>query len=239
MNKIALVTGANRGIGFEVCRQLGQRKITVYLGARDAKKGQDAASQLQREGIDARALVIDVTHPESIREAASRVEKESQRLDILINNAGGNFDYGVPPSQTDLNFFDDTMALNLKAPWQVSLSFLSLLKKSRSGRIVNVSSGAGSFADLTFGIGTSSGVTSYSISKIALNALTVKLALELRESRILVNAVCPGFTATYPEAEKMGARPVADGARSVVWAAVIPDEGPTGGFFRDGNPIGW
>ena len=119
-------------------------------------------------------------------------------------------------------------------------AFLPYVLKSSSPRIVNVSSGAGSYADPYFGLATNSGsVAAYGISKLALNGLTVKLASELKEKKVLVNSVCPGFTATYPEAKAQGARPVEEGAASVVWAAMIDDDGPTGGFFRDGKSIAW
>jgi NAD(P)-dependent dehydrogenase (short-subunit alcohol dehydrogenase family) len=131
------------------------------------------------------------------------------------------------------------MEANLFGAWRTTQALLPLLRRSRRGRIVNVSSGAGSHVDARFGLAAVAAATSYAVSKAALNALTVKLALELREDGILVNAVCPGLTATTRDLEEVGARPVEEGAASVVWAATLPNSGPTGGFFRDGRTIGW
>lgn len=129
---------------------------------------------------------------------------------------------------------------NLFGAWRMTHAFLPLLRMSAHGRVVNVSSGAGSHGDASFGLTTNNGASaSYGISKAALNALTVKFAVELADSGVLVNAACPGLTATAPGMEAMGARPVADGARSIVWAATLPDDGPTGGFFRDGQLLAW
>jgi NAD(P)-dependent dehydrogenase (short-subunit alcohol dehydrogenase family) len=240
MKQIALVTGANRGIGFEVCRQLGKKGLKVILSARNTLLGQEAVNQLAAEGCDVSFLNLDVTSVKSVREALTQFQSHFSHLDILINNAGGNYDYAGTPTNTDLSFARNTMELNLFSAWQMVQAFLPELKKSNQGRIVNLSSGAGSFADSNFGLAVTGGaVTSYGISKLALNGFTVKLASELKSSSILVNAVCPGFTATYPGAEAQGARPVRDGAASVVWAALLPNDGPSGKFFRDGKPINW
>ena len=240
MKKLALVTGANRGIGFEVCRQLAKNNFQVVLTARDEKKGLDAVAQLQREGLSVSFLSLEVTNESSIIEAARQFDREFGTLDVLINNAGGNFDYGVTPSQSKSAFIRETMDLNLMSSWLVTREFLPFLLKSNSARIVNVASAAGSHGDPYFGLATNGGsVASYGISKLALNGLTVKLAAELKDKGILVNSVCPGFTATYPEAKAQGARPVEEGASSVVWAAMIANDGPTGGFFRDGKVISW
>jgi NAD(P)-dependent dehydrogenase (short-subunit alcohol dehydrogenase family) len=244
--KVALVTGANRGIGYEVVKQLASQdpSMVIILGARDEAKGQEAVASLRALGYEHVVYgKIDASDVETITSLANEVDSKYGKLDILINNAGGNYDNGVTALQTDPKFMLETMALNLVAPLTVIQKFMPLLKKSSSARIVNVSSGAGSRADPNFGLTSQAGITSYSLSKLALNGLTVKLAQELKEtgdgSKILVNSVCPNFTATWPGAEAYGARPVADGAASVVWAALIPDDGPTGGFFRDGQPIGW
>jgi NAD(P)-dependent dehydrogenase (short-subunit alcohol dehydrogenase family) len=237
---IVLVSGANRGIGFEVCRQLAQKNCFVLLGARDIQKGTIAAKTLVNEGLNVKKIPLDVTNIASITAAKNLVEDEYGLLDVLVNNAGGNYDYGITPSNSDLNFVKETLELNLLSVWQMIKSFLPLIQKSKQGRIVNVSSGAGSFSDRSSGLFTNSGsVAAYGVSKLALNGLTVKLAAELRSSNILINSVCPGFTATYAGAEAQGARPVKEGAASVVWGALIPNNGPTGGFFRDGKSIGW
>lgn len=240
MKKIALVTGANRGIGFEVCRQLARKGMRVILSARDNAKGSAAVDGLKADGLDVSFLQMDVTDPNSIKAAKNKFLAENSVLDILINNAGGNFDYGVSPLKSQMQFVNETLNLNLLSAWQVTQEFLPMILKSSSGRIVNVSSGAGSHADPYFGLSTNEGsVASYGISKLALNGLTVKLAAELKDKKILVNSVCPGFTATYAEAKAQGARPVEEGAASVVWAALLEKDGPTGGFFRDGKAIGW
>jgi NAD(P)-dependent dehydrogenase (short-subunit alcohol dehydrogenase family) len=240
MKKTALITGANRGIGFEVCRQLGQKSWQVILTARDETKGQEAVSRLKKEGLSVAFLPLEVTDEDSIKSAAKMFEKGFGTLDALINNAGGNYDYGVTPTQSKPAFIRGTIELNLISAWLVTQAFLPFLLKSQSARIVNVASGAGSHADPHFGLAINHGtVASYGISKLALNGLTVKLAEELKSKGVLVNSVCPGFTATYPGAETQGARPVEDGAAGVVWAATLENDGPTGGFFRDGKPIGW
>lgn len=237
--KIALVTGGNRGIGFETCRQLGRLGAVVLLGCRDAAKGAAAAATLRGEGLKAEPLVIDVTDAASIAAARDRVAREHGRLHVLVNNAGGGFDYGQTPLNARTQDVRETLEQNLVGPWAVAQAFLGLLKAAGSARLVNVSSGAGSFGDPAFGAGTGPSVPAYAASKAALNVLTVKLALELKGSGVLVNSVCPGFTATRPGLSEMGARPVAEGAASVVWAAALPDGGPSGGFFRDGKAIPW
>jgi len=132
------------------------------------------------------------------------------------------------------------MDATLFGGWRVTQALVPLLKKSEHGRVVNVSSGAGSHGDAAFGLTTKNSMgPAYAVAKAAVNALTVTFANELRPANVLVNAVCPGFTATFPGGESMGARPVADGAASVVWAAVLGDDGPSGGFFRDGKPLPW
>jgi len=240
MEKIALVTGANRGIGFEVVRQLAKKGITVLLGSRDLPKGLEAQKALEKEGLSVLVQPLEIRDPQSIRQLADALQAKFGRLDILVNNAGAHYDYGVTPLATDLNYFRQALENNLLGAWATTQALMPLLRKSPSARVVNVSSGAGSYGDPSFGLGTmGGGVASYGLSKLALNGLTVKLAAELKDSKILVNAVCPGFTATYPGAKENGARPVEEGAASVVWAALIPDDGPTGGFFRDGKAIPW
>ena len=161
------------------------------------------------------------------------------RVDVLINNAAATPDWSETAGTADLRTARAVMETNLFGPWRVVQAFLPLLRRSRRGRIVNVSSGGGSHEDPQFGLAAGPAMASYAVSKAALNALTVKLALELFEDRILVNAVCPGLTATAPGMADVGARPVEEGAASVVWAATLADDGPTGGFFRDGQALGW
>jgi NAD(P)-dependent dehydrogenase (short-subunit alcohol dehydrogenase family) len=238
--RVALVTGAGRGIGFEVCRQLAQRGMTVILTARDPGKAEAAARRLVGEGLDVRPRTLDIADDESVRRLAAEIEREFGRLDVLVNNAAAYADWSEVASTADLEAAEAVLGTTLFGAWRTCQVFLPLLRRSAHGRIVNVSSGAGSHGDPQFGLTTNRGATaSYGIAKAALNALTAKLAAELEGTGILVNAVCPGLTATAPGMEAMGARPVPEGAASVVWAATLPDDGPTGGFFRDGKPLPW
>jgi NAD(P)-dependent dehydrogenase (short-subunit alcohol dehydrogenase family) len=177
---------------------------------------------------------------ESARRLAAGIEDGFGRLDVLVNNAAAYVDWSETALSADLEAAHEVLETNLFGAWRTCQVFLPLIQHSEHGRIVNVSSGAGSHGDLRFGLATNRGsVSSYGISKAALNALTTKLAAELEGTGILVNAACPGLTATAPGMESMGARPIPEGAASVVWAATLPDDGPTGGFFRDGEPLPW
>jgi NAD(P)-dependent dehydrogenase (short-subunit alcohol dehydrogenase family) len=224
VRRVALVTGANRGIGLEVCRQLAERDYAVLLGARDLAKGESAARELRG---DVRAIQLDVADPESVRAAASGLD----RLDALVNNAAILYDTWQRGIDADLDEVRDAFETNVIGAWRVTQAVLPLLRRSPSARIVNVSSGAGALTDM------GGGTPAYRNSKVALNALTRILAAELRGERILVNAICPGWVAT--DMGGAGGRPVSDGAAGIVWAVELPDNGPTGGFFRDGRPIAW
>jgi NAD(P)-dependent dehydrogenase (short-subunit alcohol dehydrogenase family) len=229
--RIALVTGANRGIGFEVCRQLATEGFLVLLTARDARKAKAAADALSRAGR-VEPLALDVADANSIAKAAAEVARRHGQLDILINNAGINYDTWETVENADINgTVMETITTNLLGPWRVCQAFLPLLRKSRAGRIVNVSSESGSLAHM------GAGPPAYQVTKSALNALTRTLAGELLGSHILVNSVCPGWVAT--DMGGTGGRPVAEGAAGIVWAATLPDDGPSGGFFRDGKPLPW
>jgi NAD(P)-dependent dehydrogenase (short-subunit alcohol dehydrogenase family) len=165
---------------------------------------------------------------------------EPGRLDILINNAAAYVDRSELASSADLKLAEQMIATRLFGPWRLTQSLLSFLRDSEHPRIVNVSSGAGSHANQQFGLIRRGGAAAtYGISKAALNALTSTLAAELASTGILVNSVCPGLTTTWHGPEQMGARPIGEGAASIVWAATLEDDGPTGGFFRDGQPLGW
>jgi len=238
--RVALVTGAARGIGFEVCRLLARHGMIVLLGARDAEKARVAAADLAGDGLDVRPTTVDVSRDESVRRLAAALEAEFGRLDVLVNNAAAYVDWSETATGADLQAAHEVLETNLFGAWRACQALLPLIRKSAHGRIVNVSSGAGSHGDQQFGLTTNRGsAASYGVSKAALNALTAKLAAELEGSGILVNAVCPGLTATAPGMEAMGARPVPEGAASVAWAATLPDDGPTGGFFRDGKLLPW
>jgi NAD(P)-dependent dehydrogenase (short-subunit alcohol dehydrogenase family) len=228
---IALVTGANRGIGLDVCRQLAQRGYTVLLGSRDLAKGEAAAADLKRQGLAVLPCRLDVTDKDSIEQLRVQVEREFGRLDVLINNAAILYDTWQRALTADLEIVREALETNTLGAWQMCQAFVPLIRRSQHGRIVNVSSEAGSLASM------GGGTPAYNLSKAALNALTRMLAADLRRHRILVNAVCPGWVAT--DMGGGGGRPVAEGAASVVWAATLPDDGPTGGFFRDGQPAPW
>ena len=236
---IALVTGAAHGIGLEVCRQLAERGWTVVLTARVLERAREAAEGLAGLPGKVHARALDVADDASPRALAAELGWALGRVDVLVNNAGQAADWSDTAVTADLREAHAVMEANLFGAWRTTQALLPLLRRSRRGRIVNVSSGAGSHGDPRFGLAAGAAMTSYAVSKAALNALTVKLALDLREDGILVNAVCPGLTATLPGMDAMGARPVEEGAASVVWAATLPNSGPTGGFFRDGRTIGW
>jgi NAD(P)-dependent dehydrogenase (short-subunit alcohol dehydrogenase family) len=229
--RIALVTGANRGIGLELVRQLAGRGFLAILGSRDPEKGEEAARGLRREGLDVEVCQIDVADGASVDALGARLSEEHGRLDVLVNNAAIDYDTWQRGTDADLDVVREALETNLLGAWRTVQACLPLLRRSEHARVVNVSSGAGSLA------GMSGGTPAYSVSKTALNALTRILAAELRPDRILVNAVCPGWVAT--DMGGHGGRPVAEGAASVMWAVLLPDDGPTGGFFRDGRPVEW
>jgi NAD(P)-dependent dehydrogenase (short-subunit alcohol dehydrogenase family) len=239
---IALITGAGRaqGIGFEVAAQLASRKMKVILTARDGQAALQRAQELTTKGLDVVGMAMDVTNEAAVKKLAENIENTYGRLDVLINNAAGVSAYGEQAASADLQQAHAVLETTLFGAWRLTQTLLPMLRKSPHARIVNVSSGAGSHSDLSFGLNTANAMgTSYAVAKAALNALTVKIANEEKANGILVNAVCPGFTATFEGGEQMGARPVRDGAASVIWAALLADDGPTGGFFRDGKTLGW
>lgn len=237
---VALVTGAARGIGREVCRLLAAEGMTVVLSARDPERAAAAAAELAAGGADVRPLALDVADATSVAAAAQALQADPGRLDVLVNNAGATAPWDEVPSGADLDAARALMEVNLFGAWRVTQALLPLLKDSPRPRIVNVSSVAASRGDPGSGLGQNGGAApAYGISKAALNALTTQLAAELAETRVLVNAACPGLTATAPGMEETGARPVAEGAASVVWTALLPDDGASGGFFRDGRLLPW
>ena len=228
---VAVVTGANRGIGREVARALATSGHRVVLGARDAARGEAAAAELGGASAGVVAWALDVADDGSVQAAAAWVGDALGRCDALVNNAAIDYDTDARATTADLDRVHRAMETNLFGAWRTALAFLPLLRQSPHARIVNVSSGSGSLADM------GAGTPAYSVSKAALNALTRILAAELRSERVLVNAVCPGWVAT--DMGGAGGRPVADGAASVTWAVLLGDDGPTGGFFRDGRPVAW
>ncbi|MGP4026128.1 SDR family oxidoreductase [Actinomadura sp. 3N407] len=219
---IALVTGGNRGIGLEVCRQLAAGGHDVLLGARSP----DAAERAAKDA-GATPLRLDVTSPADIDRAAAEIG----HLDVLVNNAAITYDTWQRATTADLSVVREAAETNLYGPWRLTQALLPQLRRSPHGRIVNVSSEAASLTNM------GGGTPAYTASKVALNALTRMLAAELHADGVLVNAVCPGWVAT--DMGGPGGRPAADGAAGIVWAATLPDDGPTGGFFRDGRALPW
>ncbi len=214
-----------------MCRQLASAGFVVLLTAREAAKAEAAARKLEKFGT-VEPLALNVADAASIEKAAEVVGSRYGYLDVLVNNAGINYDTWETAENADIDgTVQETIATNLLGSWRVSKAFLPLLRKGRAARIVNVSSEAGSLARM------GAGPPAYQVTKAGLNAFTRTLAGELRSAGILVNAVCPGWVAT--DMGGAGGRPVADGAAGVVWAATLPDSGPTGGFFQDGKPLPW
>lgn len=229
MNKIALVTGANRGIGFAIAKILLEKGHTVILTARTEASGQEAINKLESPN-QLHFHPLDVSSQTSVDRIRSFVEETFGKLDVLINNAGINYDTWQNATSADLNNVQETLDTNLMGPWRMTNAFIPLMKKAIYGSIVNVSSGAGALT------GMSGGTPAYSVSKAALNVLTIKLAAELRNANILVNAVCPGWVRT--DMGGSGAtRSPEKGAETIVWAAELPAGGPTGKFFWDKKEI--
>jgi NAD(P)-dependent dehydrogenase (short-subunit alcohol dehydrogenase family) len=223
------------GLGYETAKQLADKGYKVIITAREFEKVKELADK-----INVTAMALDITNDQSVQQLANDFEKQFGKLDVLVNNAGAFFDQDNEPLSADIQFIKDAFDTNLLGAWRMIKAFEPLLQKSESGRIVNVSSGAGSFGDPVFGLANHfSKVPVYGITKLALNGLTVKLARQLKETKIKINSVDPGFTATYPGTENWGARPVNEGAKGVVWAATLPDDGPSGEFFRDGQTLSW
>ena len=231
--RIALVTGGNRGIGLEICRQLAARGLSVVLTARTGSEGRAAAKALQDAGLDVEFHRLDVSSCRSIRACVSAIAERRGRIDVLVNNAGVLIDpRGSRFLDSKLDTFRDTLETNFFGPLQLAQAVVPLMKAHRYGRIVNVSSGMGQLAEMS---GSS---PAYRVSKTALNALTRILAAEFRESNILANSMSPGWVRTRMGGE--GApRSVAEAADTAMWLATLPDDGPSGGFFHDREPIAW
>ena len=223
---IALVTGANRGIGRETARQLAERGYDVIVSARDEAKAREAA-----EAVGGRPLRLDVSDPASIEQAAAALREDPGALDVLVNNAGVGTDWGVAGADPDFDAIQSALDTNFFGAYRLTVALLPLLRESDHARVVNVSSGMGGIAEMG---GWSPG---YRVSKAALNAMTRILSAELDEAVVKVNSACPGFVNTDMGGQFGAKKPVEDGAAGIVWLATLPDDGPTGGFFRDGKPV--
>ena len=237
--KIAVVTGGNRGIGLEICRQLAEKGMDVVLTCRDEKKGQEAFQKFQKKYPLMSFHPLDVTDEKSIKRLAGYLEKTYDRCDILVNNAGIFPDAKNAADETFPSIFnaktetiDKAMVTNVYGPLILCQGFVPLMRKNHYGRIVNISSGMGQLTDMN------GGYPGYRISKTALNVLTRILNDELEGENILVNSMCPGWVKT--DMGGTGAtRSVQEGADTALWLATLPDSGPRGGFFRDRKKINW
>ncbi|MEJ7842062.1 MAG: SDR family oxidoreductase [Rubrobacter sp.] len=227
--RVALVSGGNRGIGLEVCRQLAEGGLTVILGSRDEERGRQAAKGLAGEVV---ARQLDVADAGSVERLAASIENDFGRLDVLVNNAGISNDDGQGGAEADLDRVKEALEANLFGAWRLCEAAIPHMRREGYGRIVNVSTGLAALEDM------GSGSPGYRISKTGLNALTRILASELRGSGILVNAVNPGWVQTDMGGANAN-RTVEEGADGVVWAATLPNNGPTGGFFRDRRHVAW
>ena len=229
-DKVALVTGANRGIGFATVLELLKKGYTTILTSRKEADGLKAVEKLSDYADLLYYHPLDVDSDESVERLLEYVTEEFGRLDILINNAGINYDTWQSADSADLDTVAETINTNLLGPWRMSKAFIPLMKKHGYGRIVNVSSRAGAFE------GMKAGTPAYSVSKAALNAFTVKLGHTLEGTGILANAVCPGWVRTDMGGSS-AVRSPEEGAETIVWLGELPDNGPTGKFFRDKKEI--
>jgi len=227
---VAVVTGGNRGVGREVCRQLALLGFSVVLGSRDLRRGELAAKELDPEGMRIVACQLEVDNSVSVAGMAEWVKNRFGRTDVLVNNASTMYDRWATASNADLGTVAEAVDVNLFGPWRVIDGLLPMLRSSTRPRIVNVSSEGGSISVMT------GGSPAYSVSKAALNALTRLLAAELARDGILVNAVCPGWPASESHPD---GRSITQAAASVIWAITIPNGGPTGTLTRDGQPYPW
>jgi NAD(P)-dependent dehydrogenase (short-subunit alcohol dehydrogenase family) len=235
-NKVALITGANKGLGFEIARQLGQQGVTVVLGARDKAKAEEAVKKLKAEGVDAHAVKLDVTKDADVAGLPAFFESKFGRLDILVNNAGVALDFGGVTRDT----FRQTYETNVIAPYFITEALLPLLKAGPAGRIVNHSSIMGSMTVMSDpnSISTEMAVPAYCSSKAALNMLTVTTARTLEGTNVKVNSAHPGWVKTDMGSDRAPME-IVDGAKTAVALALLPDDGPTGGFFHMGETLPW
>ncbi|MDC0711357.1 SDR family oxidoreductase [Stigmatella sp. ncwal1] len=230
--QIALVTGANRGLGLELCKQLATRGIRVLLTARSEEKGQKAARELAEQGLPVSFLPLDVTNEQSLLQGVEHVSREFGRLDILVNNAAVSIDLNRPGLEISMDIVRTTIETNVYGPLRLTQLAVPLMRKNNYGRIVNVSSGLGSFSRIT------AGKLAYRLSKASLNTMTKVFADELQDTNILVNAVTPGWVRTHLGGIR-AERSVEEGVDSILWLATLPDDGPRGKFFKDRKEFPW
>lgn len=231
--RIAVVTGGNRGIGFEICKALGKDpRIHVVLTARDPGKGRAAVQELTAEGCDVAFMQLDVSSSESIQAFVAALKQEYGRWDILVNNAGILLDSSLQVLNVPVDTLQRCLGTNLIGPLLLCQQAVPMMRQNNYGRIVNVSSGMGALGKME------GGYPSYRFSKVALNALTRMLSAECAEDKILVNSACPGWVHTDMGGPNARLTP-AEGADTIVWLATLDDNGPRGGFFRKRQPIDW
>ncbi len=227
--KIAVVTGGNRGIGQEICRQLVGRGLRVVLTARDGEKARRAAGRLRGDAVP---FDLDVTAADGARRLVEFLEREMGGVDVLVNNAGVFLDSRSGALDVPMDIVRQSLETNLLGPWLLTQALVPIMRRRGYGRVVNLSSGLGAMSEM------SGGYPAYRVSKSSLNVLTRILADELRGTNVLVNVMCPGWVQT-----EMGGpnapRPVQEGADTAVWLATLPDGGPSGQFFRDRRKIPW
>lgn len=238
--RVALVTGGNRGIGYAVSRGLAQRGITVILGVRDPNKGAKACSLLQAEDLDVSFELLDVTDADSVTTAVNHIQSQFGRLDILVNNAGILIDSADNALDINQDTVKKTLQTNVLGPMILCQNCITPMKAGGYGRIVNMSSTLGSLSEMAdpdsayAGVGT----PAYRLSKAALNAVTTLVAKEVRDDNILVNSACPGWVRTNLGGDQAPLTPE-QGADTPIWLATLPDGGPTGGFYRERTRIPW
>jgi len=246
--RIALVTGANRGIGREIAYQLALKGLKVLIGSRDENKGRHTVEDMRREGLAVELQVVDVSDTESVRKMTESVKQQYGRLDILVNNAGVLLDHGVSVLDVEEAVIKETFETNYFGALRMIQAAVPLMKEHKYGRIVNLSSGLGAFEVLQGLLGLKGSTSAYRTSKTLLNALTCLVAQDVVDFGIKVNAACPGrvqtdmgrSTTSKSDTEGVPAPvTVVEGADTAVWLATLDEDGPNGGFFRERKPANW